>query len=189
VQYFRPHSILRYFLIYVCNEKMLKKISMKKLLFVAFLLIVCLGCNNTENEIKSETINPNSAQAISSSKGMTYNVKITVGHSASGCSGCFMVGGILQHINCQGPGNDCQINARMEITDSGEINFYDGIISNGEELTADDFFVMPNRSLYIIGTNGEFLNIPEQIVYRDEDTGTFIFYDIFFSDAQMFENK
>jgi hypothetical protein len=48
---------------------------------------------------------------------------------------------------------------------------------------------MPDRSLYIAGSNGEFLNIPEQVAYRDDKTGLFIFYEIFFSDYQAFENK
>ena len=52
-----------------------------------------------------------------------------------------------------------------------------------------DFFFMPDRSLYIVGSNGQFINIPEQLAYRDPETGTLIFYDIFFSDSQVFDNK
>jgi len=82
-----------------------------------------------------------------------------------------------------------QVSAVMTISDSREVSLYYGTIDNADELTDEDFFLMPHRSLYIVGSNGQFINIPEQIVYRDEETGAFIFYDIFFSDSQVFENK
>ena len=163
---------------------------MKNLLTIITLsFILFFACTKQENRGGAESSNSNSAQMISNSKGLLFGIKVSVGHDGANCSGCVTIGGQQVHTDCQGRGNACQVGARMQISDSGEINFYYGTIDDPEELTDGEFFLMPDRSLYIVGSNGEFINIPEQTVYRDEETGTFIFYDVFFSDSQVFENK
>ena len=163
---------------------------MKQTLVTLLLLILCFACKKQETIETAALPKCNAAQLISNSKGKTYyGITTQVGHSGSGCSGCVNIGGNCIHLDCQGTGTDCSVKAIMEISDSGEISFYYGTIENPDELTYEDFFLMPDRSLYIMGSNGQFLNIPEQTVYRDEETGAFIFYDIFFSDNQMFVNE
>jgi hypothetical protein len=161
------------------------------LVTIVFLfLILCFGCKKHEIIETAELPKFNSAQPISNSKGgACYGVTLLVGHSASTCPGCVNNGGSSVHIDCQGDGTACSVSAKMEISDSGEINIYYGTISEPDELTYEETFLMPNRSLYIIGSNGQFLNIPEQMVYRDEETGAFVLYDIFYSDNQVFINE
>lgn len=161
------------------------------ILITILLTVFGFACSKQEQKETNKSLGPNSAQliSISGSKKVTYGITMSMGHSGAGCSGCVMSGGHLIHVDCQGTGNACQSSAIMVLSDLGEINFYYGTVGNPDELTDEDFFIMPNRSLYIIGSNGEFLNIPEQTVFRDEETGAFIFDDIFFSDYQAFENK
>jgi len=154
---------------------------------IVVFFILFFAC--TKQESKETAESSNSAQIISNSKGMLFGIKVSVGHSGAGCQGCVTYGGQHIHVDCQGSGSACQINAVMKISDSGEVSFYDGTINDPEELTDGEFFLMPDRSLFIVGSDGQFINIPEQTVYRDEETGVFIFYDIFFSDSQVFENK
>ena len=162
---------------------------MKRVLPVIIFFTLLFACTKQENRETVTDSNSNTAQIISGSKGRLFGLTLNLGHSGTNCSGCVVINGEHTHADCQGAGNDCSIKAIIEISDSGEISFYYGTIENPDELTYEDFFLMPDRSLYIIGSNGEFLNIPEQTAYRDEETGTFIFYDIFFSDSQMFENE
>jgi len=162
---------------------------MKRIQIIILVLVLCFACSKPENKEIEKKSTPNSAQMISGAKGPSYSISVTLGHSASECSGCVMSGGTCTHVDCQGAGSACAAKTIMQISDTEEVNLYFGTISDPNELTAEDFFLMPNRSLYIMGSNGEFINIPEQMLYRDEETGNFMIYDIFFSDFQMFENK
>jgi len=162
---------------------------MKKNLISTLCLVLCFSCSKNENKENTESSMPNSAKLISDTKGkQTYGITVKIGHTAVGCSGCVTSGGLSFHVECQGAGSACEKTVIVGISSSGGVTYY-GIVDDPDDLTYDDSFLMPNRSLYIIGSNGEFLNIPEQMLYRDDETGTFIFYDIFFSDVQMFENK
>ena len=57
-------------------------------------------------------------------------------------------------------------------------------------LTSEDFFLMPNRSLSYTDANNNriYLNIPEQLVFRDTVTLQFTFTGLFFSDAPEYTN-
>jgi hypothetical protein len=158
--------------------------------------VLCFACSKQENKEPNteaaESSISNSAQIISGDPGTKkaiYRVSLLVGHKSSGCSGCVTSGGSHIHVDCQGSGNACKLGASMNISSAAKSTDYYGIVADPDELTSGDSFLMPARSLYIIGSNGEFLNIPEQEVYRDEETGAFIFHDIFFSDWQMFGNE
>jgi len=161
---------------------------MKRILILISFSILCFACSKNEKGETTAAVVSNTAKLISDTKGMQlFGISISVGHSGKGCAGCVTSGGQHIHVDCQGPGNACTKSARMSIASAkGAIS---GIIEDSDELTDGEFFFMPDRSLYIIDSNGEFLNIPEQIVFRDEETGAFIFYDIFFSDSQTFENE
>jgi hypothetical protein len=58
------------------------------------------------------------------------------------------------------------------------------------DLTSEDFFLMPDRSLNYTDEKGRriFLNIPEQLVYRDTATLQFTFTGLFFSDGPAYTN-
>ncbi|MCL2289804.1 MAG: hypothetical protein FWC34_03750 [Bacteroidetes bacterium] len=166
---------------------------MRQILIAILISAFCFACSKQENKETVDSAMPNSAEIISGASGAKetlYAMAIQVGHSGSGCSGCVTSGGSHIHVDCQGAGSACRIRATMNVSNTGEKNIYHyGTVADPDELTDGDSFLMPARSLYIIGSNGEFLNIPEQVAYRDEETGAFIFYDIFYSDYQAFENE
>lgn len=162
---------------------------MKKFFFYLFCFIFILGCSKKEVINLSHSSDGNTIELISDGKGMSYIGKMQMGHSANGCNGCAVINGTKVHLACTGYGTECSSNVAFTLTATREHNDYYATVLNPDEFTDYDVFLMPERSLYIVGSNGEFLNIPEQTVYKDEETGTFIFYDIFFSEGQMFENK
>ena len=57
-------------------------------------------------------------------------------------------------------------------------------------LTTEDFFLMPDRSLNYTDENNNriFLNIPEQLLFRDSTTQQFTFTGLFFSDGPVYSN-
>ena len=59
------------------------------------------------------------------------------------------------------------------------------------DLTSEDFFLMPDRSLSYtdINNNQIYLNIPSQLVFRDEDTQQFTFTGLSFSEAALYSNN
>jgi len=155
--------------------------------------ILFFACEKKEKNISNTDIfYPNKAEPIQSDSKQVFGYKISlqVGHSGANCPGCVTQGGNPTHIPCQGAGTACGQSATLYLyTDGDSSDSFFAINPEKWELTDGNFFLMPDRSLYIIGTNGEFLNIPEQVAYRDEETGFFIFYEIFFSDYQAFVNK
>jgi hypothetical protein len=58
------------------------------------------------------------------------------------------------------------------------------------DLTSEDFFLMPDRSLSYTDENNNriFLNIPEQLLFRDSTTQQFTFTGLFFSDGPVYSN-
>jgi len=162
---------------------------MKKKVFYFLCILLFFACSKKEITEMAAFDKSNSAQLLSDEKEMIFYVEIRVGHNGDGCNGCVTTGGTNHHVDCKGYGTYCVVSANLSLAAEGEDGYYYGIVLNPDEFCDDDFFLMPNRSLYIEESKGKFLNIPEQMVYRDEETGVFIFYDIFFSDSQIFENR
>ena len=70
---------------------------------------------------------------------------------------------------------------------------YEKQMQNGTDtfgLTSADFFLMPDRSLSYTDENNNriFLNIPEQLLFRDSTTQQFTFTGLFFSDGPVYSN-
>ena len=59
------------------------------------------------------------------------------------------------------------------------------------DLTSEDFFLMPSRSLDYVNEKGIhiFLNIPGQMVYRDTATQQFTFTGLFYSSSAAYSNN
>ena len=161
---------------------------MKKIFCYLLCSLLFWGCSKKGTNEIADFVGSNFVTQLSDAKGLSFIGKMRVGHNGAGCNGCVTIGGVREHVDCKGYGDYCEVGISIGLT-GGNGGYYSGIVLSPDELTYDESFLMPDRSLYIIGSNGEFLNIPEQMLYRDEETGTFIFYDIFFSDVQMFENK
>jgi hypothetical protein len=59
-------------------------------------------------------------------------------------------------------------------------------------LTSEDFFLMPDRSLYYetdVNNNRIYLNIPGQLVYRDRTTLQFTFTGLSFTVGPVYSNN
>ena len=100
-----------------------------------------------------------------------------------------MMYGQLVHVNCIGTGDDCLRTAAVQLQQVGtEIS---ATTTDTFDLTSDDFFLMPDRSLSYTDekNNRIFLNIPEQMVYRDTTTLQFTFTGLFFSETAAYSNN
>ncbi|MDL2231020.1 hypothetical protein LJB75_01215 [Bacteroidales bacterium OttesenSCG-928-L19] len=123
------------------------------------------------------------------SKGHESGYVITVGHLASACSGCVMAGGQIMHIDCMGPGTACTVTFIGKPGDQTKNSFFAIITTNGNELTAENYFLMPDRSLFVEDRNPEdlWLNIPAQYVEKDAD-GQFTFTGLHYSNLPLYPN-
>lgn len=111
------------------------------------------------------------------------------GHDGTNCPGCIMMSGKLYHVDCQGVGTACAVSTRVSIDQVGST--ITATTTDTFGLTNLDFFNMPARSLnYTDESNNRiYLNIPAQLVYRDEETQQFTFTGLSFSDGPMYTNE
>ena len=125
---------------------------------------------------------------VTGSKDASYTMIVFLGHDAKNCPGCVLLGGRLYHIECQGPGDKCMAASAVTINANG--NNITATTTDTFGLTSGDFFLMPDRSLNYTdeGNNRIFLNIPEQLVFRDTATKQFTFTGLFFSNTAAYSN-
>ncbi len=127
---------------------------------------------------------PNNGEKANS----TFLLSSYFGHSGSGCNGCVQIDGNVIHVDCMGVGNACatssvvnlqQVGSSISITTTDTFN-----------LTSENFFLMPNRSLDYMDQSGlhSYLNIPTQLVYRDTTTLQFTFTGLYFSSKPAYGN-
>ena len=166
---------------------------MKKVLTLTLLAVMLLGaCEREENSTATHEQSRNRVIALSNDEktgNSTYLFALGVGHSGKDCKGCMMLDGHLVHINCIGAGDDCWRTAAVQLQQVGtEIS---AITTDTFDLTTEDFFLMPDRSLNYTDEKGNriFLNIPGQMVYRDTTTLQFTFTGLFFSETAAYSNN
>ena len=118
----------------------------------------------------------------------TYLMMVMMGHDGTNCPGCVLVNGQLRHVDCQGVGSECLNSSCVELHEVGKELV--AITVDTFDLTSEDFFLMPDRSLdYTDDKNNHYyLNIPSQMVYRDSTTLQFTFTGLFFSEGPSYEN-
>ena len=111
------------------------------------------------------------------------------GHDGNNCPGCVMLGGKLYHVECQGIGRKCAVSTSVSITQTGPA--VTATTTDTFDLTTEDFFLMPDRSLDYEDEKGNhlYLNIPGQMVYRDTATQQFTFTGLFYSSTAAFSNN
>ena len=113
-----------------------------------------------------------------------------MGHDGKNCMGCVQFNGKLIHRDCMGHGNYCSAIANVHLDTIGT-----DIIATTTDtfsLTSEDFFLMPDRSLYYytdVNNNRIYLNIPEQMVYRDAVTRQFTFTGLSFTVGPVYSNN
>ncbi len=169
---------------------------------IAILFIV--SCQKDNVKVGKSTIKVKSnstAHKIGGFKSLGFNgsylLASQVGHTSIECkNSCITIGGIKTHFNCQGFGNKCSLNASINVSkvqpDNPNDPYYYAIGLNNDEPSNDSIYNMPDRSFYIEDVNLEngyiWLNVPAQILFRDIESGDFIYRNITFTKERLFEN-
>lgn len=119
----------------------------------------------------------------------TALLAMAIGHRSNDCKGCIIMNGHVFHIDCMGNGNYCAAIAAVQLQQNGTA--VTATTTDTFDLTSEDFFLMPDRSLNYTDekNNRIFLNIPEQMVYRDTATLQFTFTGLFFSETAAYSNN
>lgn len=111
------------------------------------------------------------------------------GHDGKNCPGDVMLLGKPTHIECYGAGSKCYKAVSVNIVTNSNFETI-AVTTDTFDLTSEDVFLMPDRSLDYVDENNNriFLNIPEQLVYRDTTTQQFTFTGLFFSNTAAYNN-
>ena len=117
-------------------------------------------------------------------------ITYAVGHTAEEChNSCVTINGVSGHIDCQGWGEACVVTIRIwPIGGQPKSATFNALVDTVWSLTSEDYFLMPDRSLTVIGTDTRYLNIPAQLLFRDTTTQQFTFKGLFFSDTPAYSN-
>ena len=93
------------------------------------------------------------------------------------------------HLDCQGYGTHCAMSATLNVVSVG-VNQFVGTTQDSTDLTGEEFFNMPDRSLYLGMDGGKplWLNIPAQLSIRDSVTRVFTFNGLYYSGKQVYQN-
>lgn len=165
---------------------------MKKVLtLTALVAILLLGsCEKENGDAAMYQPSPNRVVVIpsdSKTASITYLLS-QIGHDAKTCNGCVWDGGKMVHENCMGDGHYCAFAAAVQLQQIG--TDITATTTDTFDLTTENFFLMPSRSLNYTDENNNriFLNIPEQMVYRDTATQQFTFTGLFFSEGPAYSN-
>ena len=163
---------------------------MRKTVFFLMMAIACSinsSCTKTSDNLSSgDSLIPESS---GSKDANTYVLSTRVGHKRSECGGrCIQINGVPTHADCMGVGRYCALLSSVTISQSG--TDVTATTVDTFDLTSEDFFLMPDRSLNYTDENNNriFLNIPEQLLFRDSTTQQFTFTGLFFSDGPAYSN-
>ena len=166
---------------------------MKKVLTLTLLAATLLGaCEKEENQTATQEQTLNRVVALSDNAktgNSTCLFAMSMGHSSKDCKGCVMMDGRPIHINCMGAGDECAYTFAVQLQQIGTA--VTATTTDTFDLTTEDFFLIPDRSLNYTDENNNriFLNIPEQMVYRDTTSLQFTFTGLFFSETAAYSNN
>lgn len=164
----------------------------KTRIFIFLLALVLVSCKHEDMKESVNPIPPNHAYPLSDSTrtGNMYQLSMYVGHTSAECQGCVLRNGKLVHVDCMGRGSQCAASVAVSLEIQAD-STYNAVVEDITDLTNEDFFLMPARSLCIsagYGGKSTYLNIPGQQVERDSTTLQFTFTGLFFSEAAAYEN-
>ena len=173
---------------YVPKLNAMKKVST---LTVLAALLLLGACEKESRNVETSQPSPNRVVVIPSD-GKTASTTILmseIGHDEKICPGCVLYDGEMIHLDCMGFGNYCRLAAAVQLQQVGTA--VTATTTDTFDLTSEDFFLMPDRSLDYVDEKGShiFLNIPEQMVYRDTATLQFTFTGLFFSEIAAYSNN
>ncbi len=148
------------------------------------------ACEKQDSQTIMDEQTPNRVITIpgeGKSENATYFF-LNIGHDGKYCNGCVMYNGHMVHMNCMGQGTYCATAAAVQLQQIGTDLVATTVDTFG--LTSEDFFNMPARSLNYVDedNNRVFLNIPAQLVYRDNTTLQFSFTGLSITSGPLYEN-
>ena len=156
---------------------------------MALVALLCFSVMSCQRVGETEVWNYNRL-VLAPSEGKSessFYVFVQMGHDAKGCSGCVISNGHMVHVDCQGFGDKCAKSSRVALQEVEGGYTMTTLDTCG--LTSEDFFNMPARSLQCSeDAEYAYLNIPAQLVWRDENTLQFTFTGLSFSDEPLYEN-
>lgn len=165
---------------------------MKKILTLTVLAAMILGaCMKEKHQAVTPEQSLNYMVALpddGKTGNTTFLLGVCLGHSSKMCKGCVMIGGYIVHVNCMGHGDECATSAIVQLQHDGTSMTATTI--DTFNLTTEDFFLMPDRSLLTEDERGlpVYLNIPAQLVYRDSSTLQFTFTGLYYSENAAYGN-
>ena len=162
---------------------------MKLSSFLLALLAIAWLASSCSKEEKPQDAHSNCLVPLETgSKDASYLLITSMGHDGKNCPGCVLVNGRLRHVDCQGAGSECLKSACVSLQQVGADLVATTVDTFG--LTSEDFFNMPARSLNYVDEdeNHVFLNIPAQLVYRDNTTLQFTFTGLSITSGPLYEN-
>jgi|GEM_PF-2194560 len=176
---------------------------MKKLQFSGFMVIlvftfIFFSCSKSEIVSSSDPLSNNENDdlkrneatwiSLDHSKGLQIKIKISVGHTVGDCGNkCVKVFGEYGHIDCRGFGNVCNHTITAQLVNGGTTL----ILTDPDVFGAFLDFDFPDRSLFITNPQNSdelWLNIPEQLLIKDDEEDVFIIHNIWFSEEAELDN-
>jgi len=134
--------------------------------FVLFLIILCFYSCQKSDIIQNSHQEFSAVLMNQDLKGRLYTFSFVAGHQAAGCNGCVTVLGKSYHVDCMGAGSECAKSSIVSLIQN-DYNNYTATTLDSTALTNEDFFNMPDRSLFVEyddKNNEVWLNIPAQLV-------------------------
>lgn len=166
---------------------------MKKAFALALLAALLLGaCEKERNKTDISEQSQNTIVElpdVGKKENTSFQLSLTTGHSANTCNGCVVVQGQTVHVDCMGGGNLCTLSTTVNLQQVGSTISI--TTTDTFNLTSENFFLMPNRSLDYMDQSGlhTYLNIPTQLAYRDTTTLQFTFTGLYFSSKPAYSNQ
>lgn len=165
----------------------MKKVLLSFIVLCASLFYSCTKVK--DSQIDSQIFNNRVIPLYNDSKSLNYCFWVQSGHRQSECGGtCIRINGYLTHVDCQGIGQYCSKSTTVSMVQTD--TSITAITTDTFGLTSEDFFWMPDRSLYFEDENKVplYLNIPDQLVYRDSTTLQFTFTGLFITSSPAYYN-
>ena len=162
-----------------------------KIVFGVLLALLSLASCQKNGSDNPQPLSPNRVIPIHTTDAKTagqYWLSSEIGHDGKDCPGGVMYYGKRIHRDCMHHGDYCRFVARVTLDTVGTDIFATTL--DTFDLTSEDFFMMPNRSLNYTDENNNrmYLNIPEQLMLRDTATQQFTFTGLFFSNTAAYTN-
>ena len=166
---------------------------MKKAFTFALLAVILFcSCEKEGHKTMVSEQSPNSIVELPNDgkkENSNFLLSTYFGHSSSNCPGCITYNGQTMHVECMGEGNLCETSTTVHLQQMGSAVSI--TTTDTFNLTSENFFLMPNRSLDYMDQSGlhTYLNIPTQLVYRDTTTLQFTFTGLYFSSKPAYSNQ